>query len=278
MPRAWSHEILGAPATWGRGFHGAAFHALLFDLLKQKDADLAHRLHARPGQKPFGIEGPALNPQGRWIWTVKVLDPEIEAALDGWFDRLLLPVRVLGEAVTLRAIAPAVADPTWTWGERADGFTRVEPVDSLRLEWLTPTVFRVDGQDLCWPETRLVLRSWQQRWSTTSPVPLPFTDPEALASVISWSGYDLVSRRIQGGHVQATGATGRVDWHVRPGTSEAWRREIHWLARWGSWVGTGAKTAHGLGQTRVTVLEPGHARERREGHPEGASHRERVRA
>ncbi len=264
MPRAWSHEILGAPSRWERGFHGAAFHALLFDILRNKNPDLAARLHARPGQKPFVIGGPLRDPDGRWLWTLKVLDPELAAALDGWFDRLLLPVRVLGEAVTLRAIAPGPLDLPWTWSERAREREQIDPVDVLRLDWLTPTVFRVDGQDLCWPDTRLVLRSWQQRWTSTSPVPLFFEDPDALASVITWCAYDLTSRRIQGGHVQATGATGHVEWRIRPGTPEAWRREIHWLARWGAWVGTGAKTAHGLGQTRVTVLQSGHAGDRRD--------------
>ena len=255
MPRSWSFEILGAPPRWEWGFQGPAFHALLFDLLGVKDPALASRIHALPGSKPFSTLGPSRGPGGQVVWTVRVFDPELEARFDGWFDRLLLPVRVLGEAVTLRAIATPEA--SWTWGERARLIETIAPVEALRLDFVSPTLFRVSGEDLSWPETRLVLRSWQQRWRQASPVSLDFQDPDALAAGIVWSDYRLEARRLHGGHVQGKGAVGHVEWRIRSSFPEAWKREIHWLATWGSWVGTGAKTAHGLGQTRFTPIGAG---------------------
>lgn len=258
MPRAWTLEILGAPPRWERTFLGSACHALVFDLLRVKAPTLATALHDRPGSKPFSLTGPRREADGRVLLSIRVIDPELEATLHGWFDALLLPVRLLGEAITLRAVSsPPGQVSAWSWSDRASSLEAVPVPEGLRLELLSPTLFRVDGQDVSWPETRLVLRSWQHRWRTASPVEVEFVDPENLASRIIWSDYHLEARRFRAGHVQGCGATGFVEWRFRAGTPDSWKQQTRWLADWGTWIGTGAKTAFGLGETVLQEVRAG---------------------
>lgn len=256
-------------------FQGRALHALFLDLTRGADAPRAQALHDADELKPFtvsnlgGLRGlsaagsrPAGNravvqPGQAFRWRVTACEP----GLAGLWLGTILPD--LPETVTIGDIPFAVTG--WTVDPEADGsagtgsyaelamrHTLAErpPGPWLNLRFVSPTTFRSGGNHVPLPIPALMLGHWLEKWNAFAPIALhPDVRGFAEEQVVV-SRYDLHTEQVTLGGATIIGMAGQCSLTIRH-EDPYWRRIPHLLAAFSFWCGTGHKTTHGLGQTRV---------------------------
>ena len=130
------------------------------------------------------------------------------------------------------------------------------PAPRLRVSFVTPTAFKRRGALLPLFEPERLWAGWRDLWQNeTGGVP-PFAD-ELLESgeLPRVSAYQLETRpmSLKGGLF--IGAVGFVEWTWKRDTPAERRQAVAALAAVADFLGTGAKTALGMGQTRCHFLD-----------------------
>lgn len=130
------------------------------------------------------------------------------------------------------------------------------PAPRLRVLFVTPTAFKRRGALHPLFETERVWAAWRDLWEAGAGAVPPFAD-ELLESgeVPRVSAYRLETQtaRLKGGLF--IGAVGFVEWTWKATAPDEYRRAGAALAAVSDFLGTGAKAAMGMGQTRVQFLD-----------------------
>ncbi len=138
-----------------------------------------------------------------------------------------------------------------------DVLEQAEPVDTLRLRFVSPVKFRpTDAWPTLEPEPRWIfgetLRRWQ-RLTEGNPLPIALT-PDDLVSRVTLTGRDTRFAGMALGsfsHRVEVGFNGRAEYAVS-GPAEV-RQLAAAVATFGALAGIGARTAVGLGRIRVST-------------------------
>jgi len=147
---------------------------------------------------------------------------------------------------------PTFADPDWlqaSWAILADA----PAADRLHVSFETPTAFSHRGQSLLILEPSQLLETWRRAWRYAPALPegAEGLTPDGLR--ITQYALHTEPLSLKGG--LRIGFVGNLVLTWRNGTPAQTRRAFAALAGLADFLGTGAKTALGMGQTRVRAWE-----------------------
>lgn len=165
-----------------------------------------------------------------------------------------LPLPLLGGVPCrlVRCPRPNALDPDWlsaSWATLADA----PPASRLHVSFETPTAFSHQGEFLLLPDPAHLVASWRGAWDHAPARP-------AGADILTLDGlrvtsYDLHTEALPLKGGLRIGFVGEIELTWRPGTPPETRRTLAALAGLADFLGTGAKTALGMGQTRVRIWD-----------------------
>ena len=263
--RATSPGVL--PANQGR-----ALNDTFLGWVEEFEAGLSARLHDAGGRKPFTVSdlqggrfnqrGEVLYPAGQetW-WRVTSLSDDLSALL----EKAIIPAvrqRRLEEPVCLGGKVPFqvldiitdAAGHAWagrtTCEELYDFHEKGEPSDSVEIQFASPTTFHSAGKHLPFPLPELVLGSWLEQWNNISGVRLLEDIRLFGRASVAASRYDLHTQVVHYDKETLIGFCGGCTFRMLSKEGH-WLRLVNLLAAFAFYCGTGAKTAFGLGQTRL---------------------------
>lgn len=231
-------------------------HALLLRILQHTSPSISQTLHDANVRKPFALSPLIIRARGNGIaeadlsicmWDQRLADGLTEA-LAGALD---IRVNVSGAPAVVTDVA--VASPVALESMLPD-----RPSPSVRVRFDSPTFFslgrRAGHQQYgLLPVPELVVHSWLRAWrSAGGPVDKPL-DVSGLGERLALREvHNLESQVVRGEKTALTGFTGGINltWIG----DEAWGGALLTaLSRFAEYCGTGAKTGHGFGRTRVVA-------------------------
>ncbi len=251
-----------APPWWGR-----ATHALLLDVTRKYDADLADELHEGSDLRPFTVSNllgkfpeRRLDPAGVYVLRLTAFQPALSAVLlEAASSGTLAP----GNNIELDYFFFKIEEVTWNAEEHPwagavrfpelAGATLLEldaPPRRVTLQFSSPTTFKSGGRHIPVPMPDLVFASLLERWNAYSPVSFPDETRRFAAQCLAISRYQLASRAVpmKGGGLRVGGA-GQVT-YTSLNYDRYWMSVIHTLSAFALYSGVGGGTGLGLGQAR----------------------------
>jgi CRISPR-associated endoribonuclease Cas6 len=255
------------PAAVGECTHGA-----LFALLSEADPELARRLHGNADRKPFTLSAVREDRRGRPQMgksaevRLTFLDDDLFPLFAGALLRGALQTGLrIGQAqfmvtglLTTEGTHPLAGHAAY--GELA---ARARGAETLAIRFLSPTVFRSQGQDVLWPASRQVWQSWIRAWNAHAlpSAPTGCGDGalaaemleearlvELAATQVTVQRYQLETAHVSLATGGLIGFVGTCVYGLKALTDED-RRLLTLLADFAFYCGTGRKTTMGLGQT-----------------------------
>jgi CRISPR-associated endoribonuclease Cas6 len=267
--RAQTPGPVDTPTWWGR-----AAHALLLEVVRGADPQLAQRLHEDNSMRPFTAStlmgrfpGHKLDPGERYNLRLTSLEPGLsglllEAAQNGpltpgsLVELERLPFRV--EAVLPGPDATLEQPPIHPWAGMdsyqelgaAYLLARQPPPRRLELQFTSPTTFKSGGMHVPVPLPELVFGSLLERWNRFAPIQFPEEGRRYAAECLALGRYRLSSRvaPLKAGGLRV-GAVGDVQYTCL-NYDRYWMSVMAVLAAYARYAGAGAGTSMGLGQCR----------------------------
>ncbi len=250
------------PQWWGR-----AAQALLLEVTRRADPQLAAQLHDDNGLRPYTASNllghfEARRPLPEQTYTLRLTSLTapltrllIEAAQPGGalgpgavVELDYLPFRI--EAAHLDPAAHPWAAVAGYADFSASRLLSGDPPRRLTLHLASPTAFHVDGKHLPLPLPEQVFASLLERWNAFSPLALPAETRRFAAERLHLSRYRLHSVPVpvkQGG--LRIGAVGEATYTVS-GYDRFWQNAVYTLAEFALFAGLGGGVTYGLGQAR----------------------------
>lgn len=246
--------------------HGRFVHAAALKLLQQTDSRLAKTEHDSGIANYFSVsmlEFPKLRPISNTYnipegsighWRITAMREDLVRAFVN--VRQLAEVRIgqMDFVVTAMTCEPEI-DPRSGYIAIDDFIQMVyelPPMETLTLNFVSPTVFRVNDRDYPFPLPELIFTSLAKRAEQCLGMRLPVEaireQAQGLLLPIQWQGE---TRRVFcGNHGGATGFMGSYTFDLRYFDMEM-QKLILLLSELGTFTGVGRLTAQGLGQLRV---------------------------
>jgi len=254
----------GGPRWWGR-----AAHALLLDLARRADPQLAGSLHDENGRRPFSAssllgrcqKNGLPDPHNVYVLRFTALEAQLCAVLlaaaapggacapGATIELDYLPFRV--EAVCSRpdqhpwAACAGYADlsAACLLGERP-------PARQIGLQFTSPVVFKSQERHIPVPLPELVFNSLLDRWNALAPLAFPAEARRYAAECLAISRYRLETRGVplKNGGLRV-GAVGSI-LYTALNYDRYWLSVLHTLAAFALFAGVGAGVSMGLGQCR----------------------------
>ncbi|MEW6504970.1 MAG: CRISPR system precrRNA processing endoribonuclease RAMP protein Cas6 [Chloroflexota bacterium] len=250
------------PNWWGR-----AAQALLLDVVRRADEELAATLHDENGLRPYTASNllghfEARRPLPDQTYTLRF------TALMAPLTRLLIAAVQPGGALApgtpveldylpFRIEAVHLDPSTHPWAATAayadfsaERLLGAAPPRRLTLHFASPTTFHVNGKHLPLPLPEQVFASLLERWNAFSPLALPAETRRFAAECLHLSRYRLNSLPVpvkQGG--LRIGAVGEAT-YTAARYDRFWLTVLFTLAEFALFAGLGSGVAYGLGQAR----------------------------
>ena len=252
---------------------GAAIYAWTLRRIETVDASLSRALHDSDGLKPLTTStlqdtGPRdrgmvrLVPQRTYSLRLTTLDETVGRALLAGLrqaDPAATCLELGGACLRIQRVMLTHSEHAWAAATRYAELLEQHTLsgghlpDTLTLQFHSPTLFRINGQDqpLCHPAW--VFGSYLRQWQAFAPLELPSDLGDYIQQGVTLgrfelsSGYVPVEQGHKGGHV---GFMGRATFRLRI-RDTYYMRLVHLLAAYSFWCGTGYRTTVGLGQTSL---------------------------
>ncbi|MCP4700125.1 MAG: CRISPR-associated endoribonuclease Cas6 [Gammaproteobacteria bacterium] len=239
--------------------------------MRAHDPRLSAALHDSDGPRPYttgdvvGL-GPIrenrrqLSPERSGWLRITTLNEALTALLHERILPMLPGAFIDLDGATLRIESASTTPDEHMWAGQASAQQLVSAgalsgnmPRNLTLRFASPTTFKSQGVNVPFPMPDLVFGSLLMRWNAFAPVTLhPNAKQFAEVQVVA-SRYNLKTRYItfsQGKHGSAVGCVGQCRYTVR-GNDRYWRGVMRTLAHAAFFVGVGARTAIGMGQTAL---------------------------
>jgi CRISPR-associated endoribonuclease Cas6 len=244
---------------------GKSLHGLFFNLLTQKDAELAQRLHGANQLQPFTVsalqgrfkrEGSRNGVSPDQVYSVRytTLSDELFNAL----SHILLGKYLYRGTVTIDGVEFKVTDvavepdKSRGWGRLSSAeeiWEQAQPSTDITLRFASPTTFSQRGLNLMFPLPFNVFYSYREKWNAFTRLPI---DDEFAAWVeqhVAVEAHELRTRMMWFSEFQKHGFTGWCRYTVKDRDAQR-LKQLNALADFAFFSGTGQKTPQGLGQTR----------------------------
>lgn len=227
--------------------NGRLMHAAFFRMINDASPELGFVLHERTNLKPFTVS--FLEPLGRKNFRRRI------TTLNEELFRIAVSVP-LGYPIQVGALRLSVADVLVEEAVSKEEFVAAAkhfpPIKEIKLNFRSPTTFRVDDHDAPYPRAELIFSSLVDKW-TQAGMPAA-ADRKLIREFASqlrlsqWSGqsqtFFLASDR------GTTAFWGEFRFALEQ-LSEDVRRVFALLSLFAEYSGVGRLTAQGFGQTRV---------------------------
>jgi len=224
-------------------------HGAFLALVKRGDPALAMALHdPHLGLRPFTLALVGNPTTGRLGLRLSVLDPEVFRRFwDRWNAIGGLPL-----VIDRRRLKPIAVDETGPWAGTSDwnALAQGGTQTTLKLTWVTPTVFRQGDVDLPLPVPRLVFEGLLERWNRFSPISLPLNAPR-LERLVGLASFKMMNRQFSDGRSKIPSFVGSAEYRILRAAVPDERRSLQALARFAFFAGVGRKTTHGMGLVKA---------------------------
>lgn len=249
---------------------GHQVHALLLELVRQSDPDLANELHASAPGKPFTV---AALPSGRRMdplaLRVALLSPVLfQPVLQALLAQVQRPaLRLGGTALVLHDVLGTPGSHPWAgYSSYAALADAVAPCARLTLEFVTPTAIS-QGSDVrgrkkleLLPLPGAVFGALWRRWQALAPSALHL---DAALTRAAWeetlvSEYRMQTRTEQMNSGPQKGFVGTCSYELPPDPQQ--QEVLTLLADAAFYLGVGAKTTRGMGLCCRVARERGRRR------------------
>jgi CRISPR-associated endoribonuclease Cas6 len=265
------------------GALGRPTQAWFLNQIMRKNPGLAKALHDDNGAKPFTVStlldrnghpykaGDWLK-EGEECWlratttSVELSEEVLSAVLKKLPKSLTLykmDFRIDGYTLNPRE-HPWAGQTTFT--EIAQDSQNNKTPRDVRMEFVSPTAFRSNGNDIPIPAPQQIFRSLWQKWNTTCPEAMRVDEhwPDFAADCILVNELTAVNtvrwEFAEGTRGAATGFTGTVGFTLLPKTKVPKKWQPYWdgadvvmqsLARFAFYSGVGHHATIGMGQARI---------------------------
>lgn len=226
-------------------------HGWLMDALaRAAPASFAELHHRNAGRQPFTVTAKAGDGflATRITWIGAGAGAGILTALNQESGR---EIRLAGRTFRATGVSaqscagPAAPEPDLT-GRNADKVSR-----TIRLRFLTPTLFRHQEHDLLFPEPRLVFGSLVRSWNEHQE-PLAPTLTEPLIECLAVSRYRLATTVVSFPRFPQRGFTGVCEYALVPWRAESWQL-ARFLGEFARFAGVGYKSSMGMGGVELVA-------------------------
>lgn len=269
-----SHPILG---TLGR-----PIQAWFLGQITRSNPVLVNKLHNEQRLKPYTVStlldlhsrpwrpGSWVEP-GELCWIrITSFDSELSELIETKFIKKL-PKHLTTHKMEFRVddVATKRTEHEWagttTFSEIAQDAALVSMENRVRMEFVSPTAFRNNGQDICLPISGQVFRSLWEKWNTFAPEPMHVHDfwPQFANDCILIDELTAINSTrwefFEGTGRAATGFTGTVGFSLVPKNKVKQQWQEYWdganvvlqsLANFSFYSGVGYHATVGMGQTR----------------------------
>ncbi|MCP4399346.1 MAG: CRISPR system precrRNA processing endoribonuclease RAMP protein Cas6 [bacterium] len=261
---------------------GPALQGMFLHLMEEVDPATSARLHDDSSYRPYTLSPLGIGERGRQFTGFKL--PRERSVKSGtpcylrvtFLDDSLFPIfsryflsrpqpslRLgTGEFGVTTVLASSENENEWSrylsYDELIERASRpgVREERRIKLRFVTPTSFRKSDIDLPLPLPRLVFQSYARRFAE-------FCDYKLLADVVEEvdrhvgisSMQQLRTDTLKTKRVILTGFTGSVTFEISKKAPPELFAQLHLLAEFAFFCGTGKKTAVGMGQTITTGIE-----------------------
>jgi len=269
------------PTWWGR-----AAHALLLNLVRQVDDNLAASLHLAPGPDDENASGShnqvrpftASTLIGRFPHHMLSLEEQYTLRLTAFRADLVeilttqassgplspgatieldyLPFTILSTSQSQIQNRKSQIDLT-SYQELSAPYLlgKIPAPRRISLQLTSPTTFKSAGKHLPVPLPGLVFGSLLERWNAYAPINFPVEVKRYAEECLAISQYELETRPVpQKSRGLRVGAVGRVS-YTAINYDRYWMSLIATLAEFSLYSGLGAGTTQGLGQCRPCRIE-----------------------
>lgn len=202
----------------------------------------SHAAHTRQ-DKDFAV-WPLLEDDGRVVFRLHALSDE-DAIAERVRSRVVVTPH-LGPDLPL--LDPSLDVQRVTFEQLASR----DPVTSVRVEFVSPTMFSRNGRNYALPDPVVVHQHLVRRWNLFAPEPLRITEDDArsLLRAMTLEATDIRADRIPD-IIGRSGFIGSATFHLI-GRSSANRRHLRSLWSFAEYSGVGALTTQGLGALAVS--------------------------
>jgi CRISPR-associated endoribonuclease Cas6 len=251
------------PASHLSGRH---LHALFLDLVRSQSPALSETLHKQTSDKSFTLSplqtqsrSPILQYQHEhaiatgtpcW-WRISLLDDTLFGQLAHlWLTLSPQQPWRLG-AADLRVISIlGTAQPSQPWAGFSSYRQLYEQASDrdrqIKLQFCTPTTFRLTKYDSALPTKELVFQSLLRRWNQYSETPFS----ETIIEPIFPSYFDIRTEMIIDSRSKLIGCIGEVTFAILGDVDPETIQQINALADFAMYAGVGRKTPMGMGMVR----------------------------
>ncbi len=265
------------------GALGRPAQAWFLSQVMSRDPLLASSLHDENGSKPYTVStlldrnghplkaGDWLKEGGEcWLRITTIGEELSEIILEHVLKKL--PKRLTLHKMDFRIDGYTLNPREHPWAgdcsfaEIAQDSQYVKVPRQARMEFVSPTAFRTNGNDISIPAPQQVFRSLWQKWNAFCPEPMQLDDhwPKFADDCILVNEMTAVNtirwEFAEGTRGAATGFTGTVGFMLLPKAKVKEHQQPFWdgadvvlqsLARFAFYCGVGHHTAVGMGQTRL---------------------------
>lgn len=229
----------GAPLQIQSGNH---LHGFMFSLLAGIDPGLTDRIHFAQ-EKPFSL-WPTLNKDGSISVVLATLSDELATVLDRMKGNMK---GFLGKSHVEASIQKAASVPIAEIWNRAG---KIDSIDSLRVNFLSPTSFRRAGKQWLFPDPDVVfqnvylkiIEAFGEFFRNN------LTPPIEYSSQFMVSRYELATKQLDFGRYKIIGFTGFCVYDCRRIKLAYNCQSLIFLSTLAEFTGIGYKTTMGMGQ------------------------------
>jgi len=242
---------------------GKWLHGLVFNLFNRLDPHYAQLLHEKHDYKPFTLSPLLTKGKGNLINEGQKCQVRLTLLDDEKISDLLTVFTQINQEQLILGNAPISIEKVQVSSENNHDLTRyqtweelleISPTPYINLQWHSPTAIKQKQRNSLFPIPETLFYSWQKRWETLSPLPLPKQlTPDDWFNSSQVSNYQLQTSTVHFGNFKQKGFKGTASYEIRG--DEITQKLANILSHFAFYCGTGYKTTIGMGQTSV-ITQP----------------------